>query len=279
VRAKAVAPTLTIPALWLAAILAPLACVAAEAPVALPREDQAQARGEAPAREHAPTGEQVPATDQAPPAHDHHAKPGERDPHDATARHPFDDVDRWVKVFDDPARDEWQKPREVVQALGLRPGMIAADLGAGTGYFTRHLAKAVAPDGFVLAIDTEPAMVKHLGERASKERIWNAVPVLAATDNPFLPPRRVDLVLIVDTYHHIDDRLNYFERLKGSLAPWGRVAIIDFHKRPLPVGPSIEHKLAREFVVEEMSEGGWALVDEKTFLPHQYFLIFAPAAR
>jgi ubiquinone/menaquinone biosynthesis C-methylase UbiE len=254
------------PGLWLAAVLPPLACVAAEAPVARPQAEQA------PAREHAP------APDQAPPWHEHAAKPGERDPHGATARHPFDDVEKWVKVFDDPARDEWQRPREVVEALGPRPGMIAADLGAGTGYFTRHLAKAVAPNGFVLAIDTEPGMVKHLGERAANERIGNIVPVLAAPDNPFLPPGRVDLVLIVDTYHHIDDRLNYFERLKGSLAPRGRVAIIDFHKRPLPVGPSMEHKLAREFVIDEMREGRWSLVDERTFLPHQYFLIFAPAA-
>jgi ubiquinone/menaquinone biosynthesis C-methylase UbiE len=244
VRDKATALAVIVPALWLAALLLPLACVAPDAPAASPPQEK---------------------------------PPAERDPHDATARHPFDDVEKWIKVFDDPARDEWQRPQRVVEALGLRPGMIAADIGAGTGYFMRHLARAVAPEGFVLAIDTEPGMVKHLGERARKEGIRNAVPVLAAPDNPFLPTGRVDLVLIVGTYHHIDDRLDYFERLKGSLAPKGRVAIIDFHKRPLPVGPPVEHKLAREFVIDEMREGGWSLVDEETFLPHQYFLVFAPA--
>jgi ubiquinone/menaquinone biosynthesis C-methylase UbiE len=86
----------------------------------------------------------------------------------------------------------------------------------------------------------------------------------------------VDLVLIVDTFHHINDRMGYFARMKRALAPGGRVAVIDFHKRPLPVGPPPAHKLAREFVLDEMKRGGWRLLDEPAFLPHQYFLIFAP---
>jgi predicted methyltransferase len=204
-------------------------------------------------------------------------RPGEtRGPHDATARHPFDDVEKWVRVFDDPARDAWQKPEEVVAALRLKPGMIVADIGAGTGYFIGHLARAVAPDGFVLAIDTEPEMVRHMGGRAQQEKLANAVPVLARPDDPFLPRRRLGLVLIVNTYHHIDDRLNYFDRLKGALAPGGRVAVIDFHKKPLPVGPPPAHKLERGFVLDEMRQAGFRLVEEETFLPYQYFLVFAP---
>ncbi|OLC55119.1 MAG: hypothetical protein AUH92_02760 [Acidobacteria bacterium 13_1_40CM_4_69_4] len=198
-------------------------------------------------------------------------------PHDATAHERFTGVEKWVRVFDDPKRDEWQKPKELVAALGLAPGSIVADLGAGTGYFERHLSQAVTPGGFVLAIDTEPEMVRHLGERAFKEQTLNVVPVLALPDEPFLPPGRVDCVLIVDTYHHIDDRLNYFRRMKGTLAPGGRVAVVDFHKKPLPVGPPPPHKLAREFVLDEMKQAGWSLADEKTFLPYHYFLIFQPA--
>ena len=204
------------------------------------------------------------------------APPG---PHDATARHPFTDLEKWVAIFDDPKRDEWQKPAEVAAALGLRAGDIVADLGAGTGYFSRHLSKAVSPGGIVLAVDTEPKMVAHIGARARRERTANVVPVLAAADDPFLPAGRVDRVLIVDTYHHIDDRLEYFERIKRSLAPGGRVAIVDFHKKPLPVGPPLQHKLAREFVVDEMRQAGWTLAEEKTFLPYQYFLLFEPARR
>jgi ubiquinone/menaquinone biosynthesis C-methylase UbiE len=203
--------------------------------------------------------------------------PGGKDSHDAKAHHPFTDVEKWVKIFDDPARDEWQKPQEVARALGLKAGMIVADLGAGTGYFLRHLSDAVDPGGIVLAVDTEPEMARHLGERARKEKIDNVVPVLAVPEDPFLPNGRVDRILIVDTYHHIDDRLGYFRRLRRSLAPRGRLAIVDFHKRPLPVGPPPEHKLAREFVIEEMRQAGWSLADEKTFLPHQYYLLFEPS--
>ncbi len=197
--------------------------------------------------------------------------------HDATVRHPFDDPQRWAQVFDDPARGAWQMPAEVVRALGLKHGMVAADLGAGTGYFEAHLSGAVGPGGMVLAIDTEPSMIGYLAQRAAKEKLANVVPVLALPAEPFLPPGRVDRVLIVDTYHHIDDRLEYFRRMRRAMARGGKVAIVDFHKRELPVGPPPEHKLEPELVTREMQEAGWKLVEQKTFLPYQYFLIFAPA--
>jgi len=202
--------------------------------------------------------------------------PEERGPHDATAHHPFDNVDRWVRVFDDPGRDAWQRPSLVVEALGLRPGMVVADLGAGTGYFLPHLAKPLRPGGILLAIDPEPEMVRHMAERARSEKIAGVVPVLALPDEPFLPEGRVDRVLIVDTYHHIDDRTNYFRRMRRSLTPDGRVVVVDFYKKPLPVGPPPEHKLERDFVVKEMKLSGYDLADAKDFLPYQYMLVFAP---
>jgi ubiquinone/menaquinone biosynthesis C-methylase UbiE len=162
-----------------------------------------------------------------------------------------------------------------VRALALRPGARVADLGAGSGYFSRFLAAAVGPDGAVLAIDTEPNLVVHLRERAEKEGTPNVVPVLASAGNPRLPAGTMDLVLIVDTFHHIGDRITYFRALRGALAPEGRVAVIDWHKRPLPVGPPPDHKLAREQVVEEMAAAGYALVAEPDILPYQYFLVFA----
>jgi ubiquinone/menaquinone biosynthesis C-methylase UbiE len=196
---------------------------------------------------------------------------------DATTHHSFSDPEKWAKVFDDPGRDEWQKPGEVVKALGVKPGMTAADLGAGTGYFMAALSQAAGSGGVVLEIDTEPEMVGYLAKRAKKEALLNVVPVLALDEEPFLPKGRVDRVLIVDTYHHIDDRRAYFTRMRQSLTPGGRVAVVDFHKRPLPVGPPPEHKLEREVVVHEMEQAGYRLADEPTFLPYQYFLIFAPS--
>jgi ubiquinone/menaquinone biosynthesis C-methylase UbiE len=204
------------------------------------------------------------------------AVPAQAGPHDATSRHPFDDVEHWTSVFDDPERDGWQKPDELVRALAIEPGATVADLGAGTGYLSRRLSAAVGEDGTVLAVDPEPNLVAHLRTRAEREKTANVVPVLASTDNPRLPTGGVDLVLVLDTYHHVDDRPTYFRKLKRALRPKGRVAVIDWQKRPLPVGPDLSHKLAREQVVEEMELAGYALTSEPDVLPYQYFLIFTP---
>jgi predicted methyltransferase len=204
--------------------------------------------------------------------------PAARQPFKATSTHPFDDVTHWQSVFDDPARDAWQRPAEVVAALGLRPGMAVADLGAGTGYFLRYLAPAVGPTGIVFAVETEPNLVAHLRTRAEREKLANVAPVLASFDNPRLPPRGLDVILIVDTYHHLDDRLPYLRHLKELLKPGGRVAVIDWQAGKLPVGPPADHKLAREEVIPEMTAAGYVLAEEPRVLPHQYFLIFTPAA-
>lgn len=201
--------------------------------------------------------------------------PAPRAPHAATSQQSFGDVPHWVSVFDDPARDRWQKPREVVRALAIRPGMRVADLGAGTGYFSRHLSAAVGPAGTVFAVDTEPNLVAHVRERAEKEKTPNVVPILASLDNPRLPVESADLILIVDTFHHLDDRLVYARNLRRFLRPGGRVAIIEWQTRELPVGPPADHKLPRAEVMEEMTAAGYELVAEPDVLPYQYFVIFA----
>src|SRR5438094_7691675 len=121
----------------------------------------------------------------SPPAAD--ATPADQAHHNATARHSFADVQHWIAVFDDPARDAWQKPAEVVRALEIQRGMCVADLGAGTGYFSRYLAAAVGRSGSVLAVDPEPNMVAYLRARAEREHTDNVVPILASADNPRLP--------------------------------------------------------------------------------------------
>jgi len=193
---------------------------------------------------------------------------------DATSHRSFADVAHWEQVFDDPGRDSWQKPRELVAALALRPGMRVADLGAGTGYFSRYLSEAVGPDGAVFAVDTEPNLVVHLRARAEREHTDNVVPILASADEPRLPADSTDVVLIVDTYHHIDDRRGYLRRLQQVLRKRGRVAVVDWQKQALPVGPPPDHKLAREQVVDEMAAAGYRLVAEPPILPYQYVLIF-----
>jgi ubiquinone/menaquinone biosynthesis C-methylase UbiE len=198
--------------------------------------------------------------------------------HDATVHHPFDDVAKWVGVFDDPGRDAWQKPDAVLHALGVAPGMTVADLGAGTGYFSMHLAKAVGETGKVLAIDIEPKLVLYMKERAAKAGAAQVVAVLAPPDDPKLPAHGVDLVLIVDTWHHIDDRLHYLAKLAAGLKPGGRVAVVDFKKGDFPVGPPDAHKLEAKAVTAEFVEAGWMQASQWDELPYQYVLAFTPPA-
>lgn len=200
--------------------------------------------------------------------------------HDATVHHRFADVGHWVHVFDDPARDAWQKPEAVIAALHVVPGMTVADLGAGTGYFSVRLAKAVGPTGRVLALDVEPKLVEYMKERAAREKLPQMDPALVPPDDPKLPPAGVDLVLIVDTWHHIDDRLRYVPKLASGLKPGGRIAIVDFKKGDFPVGPPDAHKLPETTIVAELEDEGFRVVHrDDALLPYQYLLVFAPGGR
>lgn len=189
-------------------------------------------------------------------------------------RHAFSDAERWAHVFDDPQRDAWQKPHEVIQALALAPDATVADVGAGTGYFAVRLS-SMLPKGRVYAVDVEPDMVRYLAERAKRERRANMAAIAGAHDDPKIP-EKVDLVLMVDVYHHVDDRIRYFRKLRGALKPGGRIAIIDF-RLDSPQGPPRAARIAAERVVEEMKSAGYSLAQQHGFLPNQYFLVFAPA--
>jgi predicted methyltransferase len=190
-----------------------------------------------------------------------------------THQHSFGDAEKWAHVFDDPERDAWQKPHEVIRALALEPGAAVADLGAGTGYFAARLANML-PKGTVYAVDIEPAMVKYLAERAQREKLANLKPVAGTAGDPRLPAK-VDLILLVDVYHHIEDRERYFRKLAAALNPGGRVAVIDF-RMDSPSGPPKSARVAPERVKAELAAAGYALAEEHGFLPRQYFLLFNP---
>jgi predicted methyltransferase len=201
------------------------------------------------------------------------ANAGAQSPH--THQHSFGDAEKWAHVFDDPARDAWQKPHEVIQALALKPDAKAADIGAGTGYFSARLSRML-PKGKVYAVDLEPDMVKYLGERAAREHLDNVVAVQGKADDAALP-EKVDLALLVDVYHHIEGREAYFRKLQASLVPAGRVAIIDF-RMDSKDGPPRATRIAPERVKSEMSAAGYSLAEEFAFLPNQYFLVFSASA-
>src|SRR5208337_2562996 len=183
----------------------------------------------------------------------------------------FEHADEWAKEFDNPERDAWQKPEEILDALHLKRTSTVADIGAGTGYFSVRIAKRI-PDGKIFAADVEPDMVRYLGERAQREHLTNLVPVQASADAANLP-EVVDVVLVVDTYHHIGNRTQYFAKLKSSLRPTGRLAIVDF-KADSPSGPPTQYRLSPERVTEELNAAGYSLMETFQFLPRQYYLVF-----
>ena len=186
------------------------------------------------------------------------------------------DLDAYVARLLDPARDEWQRPAEVLNALALKRGQSACDIGAGPGYFTLRLAEAVGPEGRVYAVDVEPQILTALRRRLGEAGAANVVPILGLPGDPLLPPAVCDVVLIVDTYHHFPDGPAYLRRLARALRPGGRIVNIDYDKRPTPVGPPLDHRLSRPEFITEATAAGLEVIGEPILLPHQYFLILQP---
>jgi ubiquinone/menaquinone biosynthesis C-methylase UbiE len=175
-------------------------------------------------------------------------------------------------MFDSEDRDAWQKPSEVLAAMEIGQGMTVADIGAGTGYFLSHLSAAVGDSGKVLALDVEESMVDFMKARAQRERLANVEPRAIPFDDPGLDIESVDRVLIVNTWHHIDQRTDYTRKLAGALRPEGRVYIVDFTKESAH-GPPPEQRLSSDEVIAELEAGGLsaAAVDED--LPDQYIVV------
>ena len=194
--------------------------------------------------------------------------------HTPASQKRFDDIKRWVKVFENPERSEWQKPEEVVKKLNLENGDVIADIGAGTGYFTRRFARTVGPEGRAIGLDIETSMVQYMKEDALKLNLKNYVSRVVKPDDPELEPHSVDAVFMCNTYHHIEQRLGYLKKLSKSLRANGRVVIVDFYKKPLPYGPPVDHKLSKETVLKEFREADFHFKRSLDFLPYQYFLEF-----
>ena len=185
----------------------------------------------------------------------------------AHQEHPPRSAGEYARVLEDPARDEWQKPHEVVMALKLRSDEVIADIGAGTGYFSRRFARHA---GKVLAVDIDANLLAI----AAKDAPANLTTVLALPDDPKLARKSVDTVFFCDVLHHISDRPAYYAKLKSAMKPGGRLVIVDFHKRPLPVGPPPDMKLSLEEVQQELKSAGFHEAESFGMLSHQYFLVF-----
>lgn len=181
----------------------------------------------------------------------------------------FDDPVEWAKSFDDPARDEWQLPERVVATLRLDTKMTVADIGAGTGYLSTRLAKVA---GKVIASDIEASMVAYLKERAAKAGLKNVTAVQASETSPNLP-EKVDLIVLLNTYHHIPNREVYFKQLASSLKKGGRLAVIDWRVGG-KMGPPEQFRFTPEKLAGELAKSGYKKVEQYDYLPEQNFLIF-----
>jgi ubiquinone/menaquinone biosynthesis C-methylase UbiE len=175
-------------------------------------------------------------------------------------------------------RDSWQRPADVVDALDLLPGDRVADLGAGEGYFVPRLTEAVGAEGRVYAVDTDEDVVEALVRRFPPEST-NVEVVRAKLEDPMLPDGSLDVILIVNTYHHIEDRPAYFRRLRRDLRPGGRVAVIDPNedlRGILALALDEGHKSSAPVVEEEMRKAGYRVEARHDFLPVQIFRVFVP---
>jgi predicted methyltransferase len=221
-----------------------------------------------PAREPAPHG---PAAHEGSPE-----MAGHHRPHDM--QHRFEDAEAWAKHFDDPQRDAWQRPEAVIESLELAPDAVVADIGAGTGYFTVRLARAV-PQGRVIATDVEPDMVRYIEERAAKASLSNVTALKTAHDAPGLP-EPVDVVFLCDVVHHVADRPGFFAAVTDELREGGRVVIVDF-KPDAPEGtpgPPARHRLSVDALKDELGRAGLKLLHaDAEILPYQYVAVFGPA--
>jgi SAM-dependent methyltransferase len=216
-----------------------------------------------PAEEHATAGDRGHGQEHA---HEHGDAEDNRHPH---AHHRFDDAEQYARSFDNPERDRWQKPAEVVRILALAPGHTVVDLGAGTGYFLRHLAPAVQPGGRALGLDVEPNMVAYMEKRIARERIAGAEARAVAAGDPGLAAGSVDRVLVVNTWHHLDGRVEYARKLHQALRAGGFVLVVDYTMKTRR-GPPPAARLAPDLVAGELTRAGFDAEVVEESLPEQY---------
>lgn len=178
-------------------------------------------------------------------------------------------------MLEGPDREAWQRPDQIMDALGIGDGSVVADLGAGGGWFTVRLARRVGPNGVVYAEDIQPQMIEAIQRRVDREGLRNVQTVLGSADNPTLPEARLDVALMVDSFQEVEDRLTLLENVKRALKPGGRLGIVghrtDHAGGP---GPAVEDRITPEQVRRAAEAAGLRLSDQGLTLPYQYLLIF-----
>jgi SAM-dependent methyltransferase len=189
---------------------------------------------------------------------------------------PFDEVEKYIAFLEKPERAIWQKPDDVVKALGLKGTETVDDVGAGSGYFTFRFARALS-QGKVIAADTEADMIRHIHHRAMSDGIKNIQAVLTKPDDPEVS-KDADWVFICDVLHHVPDRSAWLHRVASQMKAGARLALIEFKEGKLPEGPPASAKIPRAQLMDLAAKAGLKLDSENaTLLPYQVFLVFRKA--
>lgn len=176
-----------------------------------------------------------------------------------------------LSIFEYAERDQKLQIERVMDVLGIKAGSAIADIGAGSGWFTVRAAKRVGSTGTVYAVEINPQYVKHIEERAAKERLANVRGVLGKEDDPSLPPQSVDAILVLKTYHEIEQPVRVLKSLHRSMRPGARLGIIDRN------GKGDDHGVDKANVVREAEQAGFSIVEEHDFVKPDgmdYFLVF-----
>lgn len=171
-------------------------------------------------------------------------------------------------------RESQERPDLLLQALALSPGMMVADIGAGSGYYTRRLARQVGEQGRVYAVDVQPEMVAMLSSNLAAANFHNVKPILGTITDPRLPSASLDLILLVDVYHEMDHPYEMVRAMRTALKPGGRIVFVEFRAEDPSVPIKRLHKMTEAQVRKEMQwqELDWVKTDER--LPWQHIVVF-----
>jgi len=177
-----------------------------------------------------------------------------------------------LSIFDSPGREDRLQINRVMDILGIAPGKAVADIGAGSGWFTVRAAKRMSGRGLVYAVDINPEAIRYVDDRARKEQLQNVKTILGQADNPLLPARSVDAVLLLKTYHEVAQPVALLQNLRAALRPGAKVGVIDRN------GNGENHGVGRDVVIREAKQAGYKLIDQYDFVQADkmdYFLVFA----
>ncbi len=192
---------------------------------------------------------------------------------DPTRMRPFEDVEKYIAFLDRADRAAWQKPDDVVAAVGLMGTETIFDLGAGSGYFTFRFARAL-PSGKIIAADTEAEMVRHIHHKAMTEGVRNVEARLIQAADPEVPGD-ADIVFVCDVLHHVADRPTWLAKLVAEMKTGARLVLVEFKEGDLPEGPPESVKIPRDQLVDLVAKAGLVLASERAdLLPYQTFLVF-----